>query len=141
MGWGLSLSRIVIYAGNHWGMTCTTGQSQLTFIAVGETWLQIPVHKKAPTLPACIDATMQGGTTQDECTDRPDRPEASKKVRGLCVLVAVNDVQFLAAHESEHLTHCGLAGAGVTHQQSRLAVLHTPAPHTLCKCMYVSVCM
>jgi len=47
------------------------------------------------------------------------------------VLVAVDDVQFLAPHESEHLTHRGFAGASVTHQQSRLAVLHTPAPHTL----------
>ncbi len=74
---------------------------------------------------------MQGGTTQDECTDRPDRPETSKKVRSLCVLVAVDDVQFLAAHESEHLAHRGLASAGVTHQQSRLTVLHAPAPHTI----------
>ena len=36
------------------------GQSQLKVTAVGETSLQIPVCTTAPTLPACIDATMQG---------------------------------------------------------------------------------
>ena len=42
------------------------------------------------------------------------------------MLVAVDDVQLLAAHERQHLTHCCLACACVSNQQGRLAVLHTP---------------
>ena len=42
------------------------------------------------------------------------------------MLVTVDDVQLLAAHERQHLTHRRLAGACVSHQQRRLTVLHTP---------------
>lgn len=57
----------------------------------------------------------------------PDWSEASQEVGGLGVLVAVDDVQLLAPHEGQHLTHRRLAGAGVSNQQRWLAVLHTPA--------------
>ena len=39
------------------------------------------------------------------------------------MLIAVDDVQLLAPHEGQHLTHCGLARACVPDQQGRLTML------------------
>ena len=39
------------------------------------------------------------------------------------MLIAIDDVQPLAPHESQHLTHSSLACACVSNQQGRLAVL------------------
>jgi hypothetical protein len=46
------------------------------------------------------------------------------------VLVAVDDVQTLAAHERQQLAHRSLACACFAHKQHRLLVPQTPAGHT-----------
>lgn len=43
------------------------------------------------------------------------------------MLVAIQDVQALASHESGHLAYCGLPSACLSHQQHRLHALQAPA--------------
>ena len=43
------------------------------------------------------------------------------------MLVAIQDVQALASHESGHLANCGLPSACLSHQEHRLHALQAPA--------------
>jgi hypothetical protein len=94
-----------------------------------------PILKQGLIQKAILQAELRKPLVVHACKASPGGPESAEKVGDFGVLVAIQDVQPLPAHERSHLADSRLARSCLAHQQHRLRILKAPAQQNNTSCI------